>query len=228
MSTTLTATTVRKAHSSDLPGASRSLSRAFFDDPVFEWIFPGAERRALVVPAFFDVIVASFHAHDQVYSTDTPAGAALWLPPGAELLTEEEAVAFGEQMEELAGQDAPRLGEVIDLMESNHPHDEDHFYLNFVGVQPTHQGQGLGSALMAPVLERCDREGVPAYLEATTTASRALYERHGFETIGELVCPGGGPSMWPMWRLPPLRPEPTSSQPAESREDSSTAWRKPE
>jgi hypothetical protein len=28
--------------------------------------------------------------------------------------------------------------------------------------------QGIGSALMAPMLERCDREGVRAYLDATS------------------------------------------------------------
>ena len=35
-------------------------------------------------------------------------------------------------------------------------------------MSPELQGRGIGSALMQPVLERCDRDGMPAYLEATT------------------------------------------------------------
>lgn len=48
------------------------------------------------------------------------------------------------------------------------------------------QGRGLGGALMRPMLERCDREGLPAYLEASSERSAALYERLGFQIIDEL------------------------------------------
>jgi hypothetical protein len=50
-------------------------------------------------------------------------------------------------------------------------------------------------------LERCDRDGLPTYLEASHPRNRTRYERHGFETIGEIqfgVCPPG----WPMLRPP--------------------------
>jgi ribosomal protein S18 acetylase RimI-like enzyme len=201
MSMTVTTTEVRKARTDDHPNVSRALTLAFFDDPVFEWIFSDVGRRRRAVPGFFDLFVAAFGPHDEIYTTDGAAGAALWLPPGAEMIAEDELAHFGQRLQEVAGTDASRLFEVSDMMESNHPH-EAHYYLNFVGVAPVHQGLGLGSALMSPVLDRCDRDGVPAYLEATTSRSRALYERHGFEVMGELACPGGGPSMWPMWRLP--------------------------
>jgi GNAT superfamily N-acetyltransferase len=62
------------------------------------------------------------------------------------------------------------------------------------------QGRGLGSELLAPVLRRCDREGVPAYLEASSVQSKRLYERHGFEARG-VLAPAGGPTLWPMWRV---------------------------
>ena len=29
-----------------------------------------------------------------------------------------------------------------------------------------------------------------------------FYERHGFTVIGELTIPGGGPTLWLMWRDP--------------------------
>ncbi len=70
-----------------------------------------------------------------------------------------------------------------------------------LGVDPARRGGGLGSALLAAGTHRCDVERRPAYLEATSPRNRRLYERHGFEVVGEVVLPDG-PSMWPMWRRP--------------------------
>jgi hypothetical protein len=44
---------------------------------------------------------------------------------------------------------------------------------------------------MTPVLERCDRDGTPAYLEATNDRNRALSEGHGFRATGAIPVPGG-------------------------------------
>ena len=55
---------------------------------------------------------------------------------------------------------------------------------------------------MQPVLERCDAEGTPAYLETDTERNVQLYERHGFEVTEEFDLPGGGPPVWLMWRPP--------------------------
>jgi hypothetical protein len=55
---------------------------------------------------------------------------------------------------------------------------------------------------MAPVLERCDRERMPAYLNAGSARSRELYRRHGFEVMEEFSLPDDGPPLWRMWRVP--------------------------
>jgi GNAT superfamily N-acetyltransferase len=78
---------------------------------------------------------------------------------------------------------------------------ESHWYLMAVGVVPEAQGQGRGAALLAPVLDRCDEDGVPAYLEASTADNARLYERLGFESRTEVeMLPGV--SVRPMWRPP--------------------------
>ena len=69
-------------------------------------------------------------------------------------------------------------------------------------MRPAAQGRGLGTALVRPMLERCDREGRPAYLEATTPRNRALYERLGFALVEEMRFPQDGPPLWRMWREP--------------------------
>ena len=86
------------------------------------------------------------------------------------------------------------------MMEEKHPSDP-HYYLFFLGTRPEWQGRGIGSGLMTPVLETCDREHVPAYLEATSERNKALYLRLGFEVADEIRLPDG-PTMWPMWRAP--------------------------
>ena len=83
-------------------------------------------------------------------------------------------------------------------MDKFHPHDPI-WYLAMIGVDPGSQGMGLGSAMLSHTLERVDRDGKPAYLEATTTRSRDLYARHGFEVIGEIQA-ADSPTMYPMLR----------------------------
>jgi GNAT superfamily N-acetyltransferase len=82
---------------------------------------------------------------------------------------------------------------------------EPHFYIRTVGVRTARQGQGVGSMLMQPTLERADSAGLPTYIEASSERSAALYERLGFLHLGLFELPDGGPPVWPM-RRPPAGP----------------------
>lgn len=79
---------------------------------------------------------------------------------------------------------------------------DDHWYLETLGTDPEHQGRGLASAALAPMLARCDEEGVPAYLESSKEANLAFYRRHRFEVITQVDLPPDGPRIWLMWREP--------------------------
>jgi GNAT superfamily N-acetyltransferase len=164
------------------------------------WAIPDQERRRRLMPEFFALFTRAFLRHDQTYTAGDIVGAALWAPPGAVPVSGEDAEELGGRIVELAGPDAPRFLGVNKLFDDHHPHGS-YWYLQFLGVTPAWQGQGIGSALMAPVLERCDREGVRAYLDATSERNRPLYERHGFQAE-EPFAPPGGPPLWPMWRQP--------------------------
>jgi GNAT superfamily N-acetyltransferase len=192
---------VRKAVAEDLPEISTALSGAFFDDPQIAWAIPDEDRRQRVVAEFFALYAKAFLRHDQTYTSGgAVVAAALWAPPGAAPISDEDAEELGQRMEALAGSDAPRFLGLAKLIDDHHPHGS-YWYLQFMGVAPDWQGQGIGSALMAPVLERCDREGVRAYLDATSERNKRLYERHGFEAEEPFAAPGG-PPLWPMWRQP--------------------------
>jgi ribosomal protein S18 acetylase RimI-like enzyme len=90
---------------------------------------------------------------------------------------------------------------LVSLVEARHPK-LPHYYLGGLGTDPQWQGRGLGSAVMGPVLDICDRTAVPAYLESSKEANLGFYRRHGFEVTDEVSVPDGSVRLWLMWREP--------------------------
>ena len=189
---------LRRATSQDVQRLKRVLADAFFEDPVFGWLMPEDTTRTARLRRYFGIELRHLAlARGRVWTTSELAGAALSLPPGAWRsplrVTLLEGSAFGIHL--------PRAARLGAAMEWRHVRGvrEPHYYVRDVGVDPDMQGKGLGSALMRPTLERCDREGVPAYLEASSERSAALYERLGFQLTGELRV-GGSPPLRLMLR----------------------------
>jgi len=178
----------------------RALAAAFYADPVFEWLYPDAVQRRQVMGPFFGIFTDAIAPYGVSQVIGDGAAAALWVPPGEHVVAEEDAEAFFDEINALSPADGERLAAVFELMDAAHPM-EPCWYLNFIGVVPEEQGTGVGSALLRSSLARSDRDGVPAYLEATSPDNCRLYERFGFEVIGEIVLPDG-PIMVPMWRDP--------------------------
>jgi hypothetical protein len=52
------------------------------------------------------------------------------------------------------------------------------------------------------VLERADRDGLPAYLETATARNVLLYERQGFDVVEEMTLPNTDVHGWLMLRRP--------------------------
>lgn len=194
-----TRATIRAVGEEDLGAARALLHAAFRTDEVSRWIFPEEDRREALHPVLFGTFLAGAHAHGTAELTGDGTGVALWFDvrDGAQHGGEELGAALDE-----VDPGNERLRAMGELTEQCHPH-EDHAYLQAVAVAPDRQSQGIGGALLRHRLAVCDREGLPAYLEASSERSRALYERHGFAVRGEGIhLPFGGPVMWPMWREP--------------------------
>jgi GNAT superfamily N-acetyltransferase len=102
---------------------------------------------------------------------------------------------------DVSGDDAERVLTLLELVDREHPTEDVHQYLFVLGTRPEWQSLGLGSALLRAVLDPCDEDGTPAYLEATSERNRQLYLRHSFAVRSTVRLPAG-PPMWCMWREP--------------------------
>jgi GNAT superfamily N-acetyltransferase len=196
---------VAPAQRADVRAMSRVLAKAFYDDPVMSWMLPddGTRLKALT-RAFAGLARHHFlsRAGSEVGRRDGAIGAAtLWDPPGQRKGSRLEELMMTPLMLWAFRTRVPASQRVMELMEKNHP-TEPHWYLMVIGSDPTVRGAGFGQALMRSRLDRCDAEGAPAYLENSNPRNESYYLRFGFEVIGEIKLPDGGPSMWPMWRNP--------------------------
>jgi GNAT superfamily N-acetyltransferase len=193
---------VRKAERTELVAISRALGAAFSDDPVMSWLVRDAGRRPDVLAGNFRMLLEEiWFEHEVTYTTATTAGAAIWDPPGKWSVSIPRQIGLLPRALRVWGRNLPRALMTLARIERGHP-TSSHFYLAVLGVEPESQGRGLGSALMFPILSRCDAERVPAYLEASSPRNRALYERHGFEVTQEFRVGAGAPPIWGMWRDP--------------------------
>jgi GNAT superfamily N-acetyltransferase len=193
---------VRKAGRGEAAQLSRTLARAFHDDPVFGWLIPEDDhRRSILEPGFQLLLRRTWLRHEETYTEGEVVGACVWDPPGTWKLGLWEQLSLLPALGRIWGRHSLRGLRALAALEKGHPA-EGHYYLVFMGVDPERQGRGIGSAMMFPVLSRCDAEGVPAYLEASSPRNRGLYERHGFEVSEEFEIGPGAPPLWRMWRSP--------------------------
>jgi GNAT superfamily N-acetyltransferase len=197
---------VRRATAADRAELARVLADAFADDAVFTRLFPPTTtRRESRLRRMFALEAARSEQYGGTWISGDGAGGAVWFPPGRWKATRWENLRDAPRWMALFGREL-RFGqqaqEVRKDMEAHHRELPPHWYLLYIVVEPARQGRGLGGALLRPVLEECDRTGTPAYLEASCERNRALYARHGFVERDPLPLPGGGPTMFPMWRDP--------------------------
>lgn len=189
----------RRADRADWRTVGDITAAAFAEDPVNRYVFGNARAiqscmrilgREIYVPAGYSFL------HGQ-------QGATMWLPPGETLNFGGLAqLTFAIAMARFASKGAMKRAMGLSAQMAEHHPSAPHFYLFTIGAVPEARGQGLGKALLAPVLAACDRDRVPVYLENSNPANGGFYRAHGFETVATFNVGGDGPVMEPMWREP--------------------------
>ena len=182
--------------SSEANKAFAALTSGFIADPVMRWIYPEAHSYIESFPKLLRVLAGTAFEDGTAYAAEDYSGAALWLSPGK---TGDEEGALNVIEETVRSEIRDDLYTMLAEMDTYHPDDAPCWYLPFIGVDVARQGRGLGSALMQHALERCDKDGVQAYLESSNPANISLYERHGFQVMGRIDA-GSAPPIHPMIR----------------------------
>jgi ribosomal protein S18 acetylase RimI-like enzyme len=184
----------------DIKTASRSLARAFMDDPLQCYVFPDATERSEKSPAHFEALLKYGHKFGEVYATPNLEGAVVWLRPGETDVTPEKAERGGlAEIPALLGEEAAtRFFSVLDHIEPFHKQDapEPHWYTMVIGVDPAFKGLGYGRAMMQHVIEKAQKDRVSVYLETAQPSNIHFYTRLGFKIMQELTDPV---SRLPLW-----------------------------
>jgi len=180
-------------------------SRAFQNDPLWEYIIPDAAERARWMPRFYEVFMRTWAASGQLYGVgDSLEGIAVWSKPGQKDLEFGRLVGngflklvFSPFLVQFIR--AGRIFSRFEAMQKQYA-PEPHYYLNTIAVLPEAQGKGLASQLIKPFLAKADAEGVSVYTETMTPANVGLYEHYGFQVMEQYRVPQTDLSIWSFYR----------------------------
>jgi GNAT superfamily N-acetyltransferase len=174
-----------------------TLVTAFAADPAIRWMYPEPQQYLTHFPDFVRAFAGKSFEYRTAEVVSGFACAALWLPPEVQ---PDEAAIVDVLQSTVSETRLTDTFKVFEQMGAYHP-TEAHWYLPLIGVDPSQQGHGCGSALLRRALARCDRDEFPAYLEATNPRNATLYERFGFKALGRIQS-GSSPEIIPMLRPP--------------------------
>jgi len=197
---------VEPLRAAEIEWAGTLVARAFHDDPLLVHLLPDGTERAERAPALFTTLVRLAHAVGEVQRLPEVEAVAVWSRPGRRHETPEERGRAGfDELPAILGDEAfDRFGNAYATVDRRHSEAiaRDHWFLQFIAVDPAEQGSGAGSRLLAPTLARADAAGQPCYLDNFSEANLAFYGKHGFRAVVDEVEPTSGLRFWGMLREP--------------------------
>ncbi len=190
---------IRRAEESDLETCVATLSEAFANDPVLNWVFRSTE----LYPNYFRLLLREVYLPRGIIHMDEHGrGAAIWLPPEErfDVAPRWSLLKFGLQLTLREGVlPLLRMRQMSRVYHAQLPR-EPYYYLQFIGVRAAYQGRGLGATLLEHGAQMCEEHNMPAYLESSNERNIPLYERHGFRILNTQAVASRGPAAWFMWR----------------------------
>jgi GNAT superfamily N-acetyltransferase len=192
---------VQHANAADVPALTQLLVRAYMDDPVASWICRSSGMRERVLDTIYAARLRETLLHETVWTNETRSSVAVWASPGRDAGVSPSVELLRCFLSPGLATRLPVLALGFERMRRLHPRTPAHWYLSLLATDPDERGQGLGAAMLEPVLERCDADGVGVYLESSKPRNLGFYARFGFHTLDPLQLPLG-PTLWPMWRNP--------------------------
>jgi GNAT superfamily N-acetyltransferase len=193
--------TVRRAADPDLEALSETLALAFADYPWTNWTVAADDHAQRLRGLYRLYAQADGLPFGEVWVTDNCESVAFWMPPGHRGPSDDVLERLAPAIERLFGDRLDAAHDAEAVIRALRP-EAPHWYLASMGTRPELQGRGLGSAVLEPVLARCDADRLPAYCDTSTERNVRFYARHGFDVAAETDVPEGGPHVWLLGRRP--------------------------
>ncbi len=157
---------------------------------------PGRFPRAKILPSVFRLFAQAVLPFGQSELAASGRGTTLCVPAGQPPIADDEVDEvddFSAAVCDLVGEDMERTGATMAMLDEHHPSEPNRF-LWFIGVESAAQGRGLGSALLTSMLQRCDRDGTAAYIDATSEHNRRAVGPWFTAHVGDVAQAQGGRS----------------------------------
>lgn len=196
---------LRKAQ---IANASEIAAKAFEDDPVFCYLTPDDPKLRLQALTWLTSrAIAYCTQYNHTYTTSDLQGIAAWLPPGD---FPSNPLQLLQMVLQLQLYTLPlnvgwnRLGRWLNFLSATEQihhqdmGDQPHWYLGVLVVNPVFQGQGVGSRLIQPILQRASDEGLACYVVTFTEQAVRFYQKNGFEILRNQKP---APEVSPFWTL---------------------------
>jgi GNAT superfamily N-acetyltransferase len=175
---------VRPAEQRDIPRIAATLTVALADSRWTRWALPDDGRMQRLTRLHELDAGHRGVATGGAWVTDDVAAVAVWEPPpgaaGTSPLPADVRAALDRELPYLSAGRASVVAETAALVTAARP-DEPHWWLAHLGVRPTSRRQGLAAAVLAPVLVRCDAEGIVAAAAVFSWANVRFLRGFGFE-----------------------------------------------
>jgi ribosomal protein S18 acetylase RimI-like enzyme len=178
---------VRDLQPDEVPAAVRLLARGFRDEPLqIATLGPDPERRHQRLNILFLTMFEVMEAQTPLGAFDggTMVGVTGVAPPGTCQATRSQLLKYVWALLPIGPRSLLRSARLNASWAAVDPK-EPHSHLGPLAVDADLRGGGIGSQILASYCQRLDDEKLTGYLETDAEAKVRLYQRFGFEVVGE-------------------------------------------
>ena len=185
---------------------SEVLSDAFQEDPVFSKLIPNDKERHKTLFKIFKFQIKYCLKHGIVLSTSNLKGISLWFPPKNVFISIWKSIKSGslslifkikwKNLDILRKYDG--FSEYLHKKLAPNPH----WYLSTIGIDPKHQGKGIGRRMLSFMVKKIAKDQKTIFLETNSRRNVKLYKHFGFRNLHKVLTPGTNIYHWSMIRYP--------------------------